>query len=170
MNQGISVWQPWHQVAQKFTRPTFPLRSVSLTSLPFASFKLKSGAGVRPLGGLRLAWTGADGNRLCQTATEHSRHRCASTFGEGRTIRQRQTPKAPVAANIHLLLVQLPRPRNSLSRNNPAVTSASHSTPESSVANRSSTQPSLRDELFLSISLDVLLSERFLSPAHQSPN
>src|SRR2546429_488006 len=41
-----------------------------------------------------------------------------------------------------------------LRRNKPAVTSGSHSTPGSSAANRSSTQPSLRDELFVFISLD----------------
>src|SRR6266576_3200933 len=168
MNQGISTWQPSHQVAQKFTRTTLPLRSASLTSLPSISFRLKSGARLRSLGGFRPDWVGTDGNRLCHTATEHSKHRCASTFGEGRTIRQTQRPSAPVAAHNHLPLIQFPRNRNSLSRDKPAVTSGSHSPPLSSAANRSSTQSSLRDALFVSRSLEVLLWERFLRPAHQS--
>src|ERR1700734_1680590 len=42
--QGISTWQGSHQVAQKFTTTTFPLRLAIETSLPWRSLKVTSGA------------------------------------------------------------------------------------------------------------------------------
>src|ERR1700690_1135068 len=46
MSQGISIRQGSHQVAQKFTKTTLPLRSARETSLPSTSFSLISGAGL----------------------------------------------------------------------------------------------------------------------------
>src|ERR1700689_2285076 len=42
--QGISTWQGSHQVAQKLTSTTFPLRLAIETSLPWRSLKVTSGA------------------------------------------------------------------------------------------------------------------------------
>src|SRR5205085_22642 len=52
MNQGISILQGPHHVAQKFTRTTFPLRSESLSVAPVASLREKSGAGLRSFASL----------------------------------------------------------------------------------------------------------------------
>ena len=48
-NQGISKAQGPHQVAQKFSKTTFPRKSLNFTDFPFASFKVKSGAILRSL-------------------------------------------------------------------------------------------------------------------------
>src|SRR5215467_1759237 len=44
ISHGISTRHGSHQVAQKFTRTTFPLKSAKATSLSFKSFTLMSGA------------------------------------------------------------------------------------------------------------------------------
>src|SRR5271155_151232 len=62
MNQGISILQGPHHVAQKFSNTTLPLKSESRKGAPFASPRLKSGAAFRSsatLSSLR-AWLGAE--------------------------------------------------------------------------------------------------------------
>src|SRR5208283_739124 len=53
--QGISVLQPWHQVAQKSRTTTFPLKAESCRGAPVASVSAKSGAGLRALLAARVA-------------------------------------------------------------------------------------------------------------------
>src|SRR5579862_3797572 len=53
MNQGISILQGPHQVAQKSTKTTLPRKSDKRTTLPLASFNSKSGAFLRSFSGLR---------------------------------------------------------------------------------------------------------------------
>src|SRR5215831_6159999 len=57
MNQGISILQGPHQVAQKSSSTTLPLKSDSLTVLPCASFRAKSGATLRSLSSFTAAFT-----------------------------------------------------------------------------------------------------------------
>src|SRR5215472_16211960 len=47
MYQGISILQPWHQVAQKSSTTTLPLKSDNLMAAPVESSKVKSVAVVR---------------------------------------------------------------------------------------------------------------------------
>src|SRR5580692_9803180 len=47
MNQGISILQGPHHVAQKLSTTTLPLKSESRRATPFASLRMKSGAGFR---------------------------------------------------------------------------------------------------------------------------
>src|ERR1700693_2556466 len=49
INQGISIWQGPHQVAQKSTMTVLPRKSDSFTVLPFTSFNSKLGASLRSL-------------------------------------------------------------------------------------------------------------------------
>src|ERR1700734_1709692 len=49
MNQGISVPQPWHQVAQKSSSTTFPLYPDNFSGAPLESSRVKSGAILREL-------------------------------------------------------------------------------------------------------------------------
>src|SRR5580693_7614226 len=53
--QGISAWQGSHQVAQKFTMTTFPLRLARDTSLPCRSLKVTSGSSDKGFWVARLA-------------------------------------------------------------------------------------------------------------------
>src|ERR1700676_809366 len=48
ISQGISIWQGWHHVAQKFTRTTLPLYCASVESVPSSpgSVILVSGGAV----------------------------------------------------------------------------------------------------------------------------
>src|SRR5258707_3128220 len=62
MNQGISILQGPHHVAQKLSSTTLPLKSESRRGAPFASLRLRSGAAFRSsatLSSLR-AWLGAE--------------------------------------------------------------------------------------------------------------
>jgi len=52
-NQGISIRQGSHHVAQKFSNTTLPRKSESCTSLPSASLSEKLGAGLRDDSALR---------------------------------------------------------------------------------------------------------------------
>src|SRR5882762_7851623 len=169
MSQGISTWHPSHQVAQKFTRTTFPFRLESLTSLPLTSCKVKSGASFRSFSGLRSG-TGPEAEKLCQTATVHSRQRCASTRGAGRAKKHKQAARAAAAAQVHLLLMQIPLPSNSLRRGRAAAAFGCHSFPRFSADMRSSTHELSCVELFLSIALDVLLPECLLGAAEEGSN
>src|SRR5271167_4526038 len=47
MNQGISILQGPHHVAQKLSNTTLPLKSESRKGAPLASLRLKSGAVFR---------------------------------------------------------------------------------------------------------------------------
>jgi hypothetical protein len=49
MNQGISILQGPHQVAQKLSNTTLPLQSASETWTPFASARVKFAAAFRLL-------------------------------------------------------------------------------------------------------------------------
>src|SRR5579885_2918123 len=57
MNQGISILQGPHQVAQKLSRTTFPLKSESFTVFPVASLSSKSGAALRSFSAVTAART-----------------------------------------------------------------------------------------------------------------
>src|SRR5580704_9551814 len=57
MNQGISTLHGPHQVAQKLSSTTLPLRSESLTFAPVASLSAKSGAERRSLAGFTAVLT-----------------------------------------------------------------------------------------------------------------
>src|ERR1700690_1503484 len=62
-NQGISMRQGSHHVAQKFSNTTLPRKSESCTSLPSASLSEKLGAGLREasaLGGDAPAFWGEE--------------------------------------------------------------------------------------------------------------
>ena len=52
-NQGISIRQGSHQVAQKFSNTTLPRKSESCTILPSASLSEKLGAGLRDASAFR---------------------------------------------------------------------------------------------------------------------
>src|SRR5271163_425643 len=62
MNQGISILQGPHHVAQKLSNTTLPLKSESRKGAPFASLRLKSGAAFRSSATLSSvrAWLGAE--------------------------------------------------------------------------------------------------------------
>src|SRR5271154_1774618 len=62
MNQGISILQGPHHVAQKLSNTTLPLKSESRRGAPFASLRLKSGAAFRSSATLSSvrAWLGAE--------------------------------------------------------------------------------------------------------------
>src|SRR5580693_1054284 len=62
MNQGISILQGPHHVAQKLSSSTLPLKSESRRGAPFASLRLKSGAAFRSSATLSSvrAWLGAE--------------------------------------------------------------------------------------------------------------
>src|SRR6476469_2701347 len=59
MNDGISLMQPPHFVAQRSSRTALPLKLESETALPPASSKTKSGADLRADGGSRGTRTSA---------------------------------------------------------------------------------------------------------------
>ena len=61
MNQGISILQGPHQVAQKFSSTTLPAIVGKLHRLPLASFRVKSGAVLRSFSGLTAARTDVPG-------------------------------------------------------------------------------------------------------------
>src|SRR5580704_19533762 len=62
MNQGISILQGPHHVAQKLSSSTLPLKSESRKAAPFASLRMKSGAALRSSATLSSvrAWLGAE--------------------------------------------------------------------------------------------------------------
>src|SRR5271170_8529107 len=62
INQGISILQGPHHVAQKLSSTTLPLKSESRKGAPFASLRLKSGAAFRSSATLSSvrAWLGAE--------------------------------------------------------------------------------------------------------------
>src|SRR5271168_576168 len=62
MNQGISILQGPHHVAQKFSNTTLPLKSESRKGAPFASLRMKSGAAFRSSATLSSvrAWLGPE--------------------------------------------------------------------------------------------------------------
>src|SRR5579862_6197838 len=76
MNHGISILQGPHQVAQKSSSTTLPLKSDNFTVLPWASFKAKSGATLRSLSSFTAAFTdlcGAQAVTPSATATVAAR-------------------------------------------------------------------------------------------------
>src|SRR5271163_1269892 len=62
MNQGISILQGPHHVAQKLSNTTLPIKSESRKGLPLASLRLKSVAAFRSSATLSSAraWLGAE--------------------------------------------------------------------------------------------------------------
>src|ERR1700730_5455726 len=145
MNQGISVLHPWHHVAQKFRTTTLPLKSESFTGLPDASFNVKSGAILRSASGFTsvLTTTAPDAVvRLCQTATEQSRQRCAKARGAGRATKHTYTAATDAIVTAAIQLQLLPRllPRLSRSRASPRATFGCHSLSGLRIARCSSTQ------------------------------
>src|SRR5208282_499281 len=106
-NSGISTLQPSHQVAQKFSRTTFPLKSESFTAWPEASLKVKFGAIFRSSTGVTSAETGREAERHYKIATEHSRQRCASTPDTGSAMKPMHAATAPAAIQVNLRLCPL---------------------------------------------------------------
>src|SRR5690348_4189616 len=99
-NQGISVLQPPHQVAQKLSNTTPPLNDERRIGLPAASFKVKSMAGLRSCCAsiCALAADVSPRLRLSHKAREQSTQRCAKTRGPGDA--RRNTTSDAVASAI----------------------------------------------------------------------
>src|SRR5579872_1187290 len=110
MNQGISILHGAHHVAQKFSRTTLPRNSESLTGLPEASFRTKSGASRRP-SGFTYAELGTSFMKMSRTQLDWPMHaetqRCANTRVVGNAIRGIAAARAPAAIQPHVRL----RPR-----------------------------------------------------------
>src|SRR6185437_3778881 len=86
-NHGISILQGPHQVAQKSSKTTFPLKSERRTVAPFTSFKAKSGAGLRSLSVFNAgavpdaASTPLEGEEQPAIATKVSASSCSDRLG-----------------------------------------------------------------------------------------
>src|SRR5450755_4206554 len=169
MNHGISVWQPPHHVAQKFSSTTLPLKSVSFTCLPEASASEKRRAGLRVLSGCRLFCAGGAVERLCQRAIEQSTQRCARTRGGGAARKNKVSAAAANAVAIqgHGRFHAAFFASRSRRHESPFVTLGCHAEFGLRSARRASTQFGRFISLSLAISLDVLPSERLLGAAEQ---
>src|SRR5665213_1175337 len=111
MNQGISMLQGTHHVAQKFSKTTLPRRSESFTGLPDASSRTKSGAILR-FSGFTYTVLGAELDRVpankSRTQLDWPTHaetqRCANTRVVGNAMSGRPAATAPAASHPHLRL------------------------------------------------------------------
>src|SRR5580692_8147528 len=88
--QGISAWQGSHQVAQKLTMTTLPLRLARETSLPCKSLKVTSGSFGRDFSAPRpAAWLPPELQPAKPAAAAASRITVIENFSD---IRMRDTP------------------------------------------------------------------------------
>src|SRR5579872_3392068 len=69
MNQGISTLQGPHHVAQKLRSTTLPLYSESFTVAPVASFRAKSGVGLRSFADFKWKLSGIGASQEARIAT-----------------------------------------------------------------------------------------------------
>src|SRR6478736_5975232 len=167
MNQGISILQGAHQVAQKFSRTTLPRKSESLTGLPEASSRTKSGAILRASGFTYTLDAELPTNKSCTQLdwlTQAETQRCANARVVGNAMSGSPAATVPAASHPHLRLRLLVFSRCSRNRARPRDVSGCHSPSGRSAARRSSTHGSL----VLSITLDVLLSERLFRTTEKS--
>src|SRR5579862_6221407 len=73
MNQGISTLQGPHHVAQKFRSTTLPLYWESFTVAPVASFRAKSGVGLRSFTDFKWKLSGIGASQEARIATAAAR-------------------------------------------------------------------------------------------------